>query len=104
MSRVAATPYIEWAKQKKTTWNLAVSGVPAAALADICSVPERMPLSGDNSYGYQPLVERIAAKHGVRTPQVVTATGCSMANFLALAALIETGDEVLIERPTYECR
>jgi aspartate/methionine/tyrosine aminotransferase len=61
-----------------------------------------MPLAGDNAYGLAPLVERIAAHHTVPPLQVVTATGCSMANFLALAALIEPGDEVLIERPTYE--
>lgn len=61
-----------------------------------------MPLAGDNVYGYVPLVERIAGRHHVDVSRVVTATGCSMANFLALAALVEPGDEVLIERPTYE--
>jgi aspartate/methionine/tyrosine aminotransferase len=38
----------------------------------------------------------------VTATQVVTTTGCSMANFLALATLVSPGDEVLIERPTYE--
>jgi aspartate/methionine/tyrosine aminotransferase len=33
---------------------------------------------------------------------VVSADGTSMANFLAMAALISPGDEVLIEHPTYE--
>jgi aspartate/methionine/tyrosine aminotransferase len=33
---------------------------------------------------------------------VVASCGTSMANFLALAALIEPGDEVLIEEPVYE--
>ena len=33
---------------------------------------------------------------------MVAADGTSMANFLAMAALIAPGDEVLIERPTYE--
>jgi aspartate/methionine/tyrosine aminotransferase len=102
VSRVSATPYIEWAKQKKAAWNLAISGVPAPTLAEISRRPEEMPLSGDNHYGYGPLLERIAAKHRVAPSNVVTATGCSMANFLALAALVEPGDEVLIERPTYE--
>ena len=32
----------------------------------------------------------------------MTARGTSGANFLAFAALIEPGDEVLVERPTYE--
>jgi aspartate/methionine/tyrosine aminotransferase len=102
MTRVSATPYIEWAKQEKGAWNLAVSGVPGLTLADICPTPDDMPLTGNNHYGYGPLLERIATRYRVSPSQVVTATGCSMANFLALAALVEPGDEVLIERPTYE--
>jgi aspartate/methionine/tyrosine aminotransferase len=38
----------------------------------------------------------------VAVEQVVAADGTSMANFLAMAALISPGDEVLIEFPTYE--
>jgi aspartate/methionine/tyrosine aminotransferase len=33
---------------------------------------------------------------------VVAAMGASMANYLALAAIVQPGDEVLIEHPTYE--
>lgn len=102
MTRVAATPYIEWAKEKKGAWNLAVSGVPHASIADIGATLAEMPIAGDNGYGYEPLLERIAARYDVGSRQVVTATGCSMATFLALAALVQPGDEVLIERPTYE--
>ncbi len=103
MTRVASSPYLEWAKLHSTaTWNLATSGVPHASLADLGLGPEPMPISGPNAYGYAPLLERIAAHHGVDPSMVVTTTGCSMANFLALAALVSPGDEVLIERPTYE--
>jgi hypothetical protein len=100
--RVSGTPYIAWAKQKKATWNLAVSGAPHAAWGDIGGPPADMPFTGDNGDGYAPLVARIAARYGADPSHVVTATGCSMANFLVLAALIEPGDEVLIERPTYQ--
>jgi aspartate/methionine/tyrosine aminotransferase len=103
MTRVATSPYIEWAKLHSTArWNLATSGVPHASLSDLGSGFESLPLSGPNAYGYAPLLERIAAHHGVDPSMVVTTTGCSMANFLALAALVSPGDEVLIERPTYE--
>jgi aspartate/methionine/tyrosine aminotransferase len=34
--------------------------------------------------------------------RVVAASGTSMANFIAMAALIERGDEVVIEYPVYE--
>ena len=102
MKRAASSPYLEWAKLHSTaTWNLATSGVPHASLEDL-GAPQPLPLSGPNAYGYAPLLERIAAHHGVDPSMVVTTTGCSMANFLALAALVGPGDEVLIERPTYE--
>ena len=103
MSRVSATPYIEWAKLAPVcTYNLAASGLPPAAVQDIGGMPAEVPLHGDNAYGYAPLLDRIARHHGVALSQVVTTTGCSMANYLALAALVEPGDEVLVERPTYE--
>jgi hypothetical protein len=59
-------------------------------------------LDGASHPRYSPLRERIAARYGVPTEQVVAADGTSMANFLAMAALITRGDEVLIEQPTYE--
>jgi len=103
MRSAASSPYIEWAKlHSAATWNLATSGVPHASLADIGGVPDQMELSGPNAYGYAPLLQRIADHYGVAPAMVVTTTGCSMANFLALAALVEPGDEVLVERPTYE--
>jgi aspartate/methionine/tyrosine aminotransferase len=103
MKRTASSPYIEWAKlHSAATWNLATSGVPHASLSDIGGVPDRMELSGSNAYGYAPLLERIADHHRAAPAMVATTTGCSMANFLALAALVAPGDEVLVERPTYE--
>jgi hypothetical protein len=47
-------------------------------------------------------VARVAARYGVRTDQVATATGTSGANFLVCAALIRSGDDVLVERPGYD--
>jgi hypothetical protein len=59
-------------------------------------------MDGASHPRYAPLREAIARRYGVAPEQVVAADGTSMANFLALAALIAPGDEVLIERPTYE--
>jgi len=44
----------------------------------------------------------LAARMGVPKESLVTAAGTSFANHLAMAALIDPGDEVLIEHPTYE--
>ncbi len=59
-------------------------------------------LSGRNDLGYQPLIAAIASRYGVREDQVATASGASGANFLACAALVRPGDEVLIETPVYD--
>jgi aspartate/methionine/tyrosine aminotransferase len=101
--RAMATPYIEWAKlESAARVNLATSGLPALSVDEIGGWPAPDQLWGANPYGYAPLLERIASHHRVSPARVVTATGCSMANFHALAALIAPGDEVLIERPTYD--
>jgi aspartate/methionine/tyrosine aminotransferase len=58
-------------------------------------------INGDNSYGFAPLKQAIANRHGVDPDCVVTAAGTSMANYLAFATLLEPGDEVLVEHPAY---
>ena len=58
-------------------------------------------ISGPGGYGYEPLLQKLAAKSGVPVECIVHAQGTSMANHLAMAALLEPGDEVLIEEPSY---
>ena len=48
-------------------------------------------INGDNSYGYAPLKQAIARRHGVDPDCVVTAAGTSGANYLAFATLLERG-------------
>jgi aspartate/methionine/tyrosine aminotransferase len=62
---------------------------------------KELEINGDNSYGYAPLQQAIAAHHGVDPECVVESGGTSMANHLAMAAIIEPGNEVLIEHPAY---
>lgn len=101
--RVISSPYMHWAKTRsQAPYNLATSGVKHYSLEQLGVELSDLELSGASFYGYQPLQEAIAAKCKVATGCVVAANGTSMANFLALAALIAPGDEVLIEQPTYE--
>src|SRR4029077_13190891 len=62
---------------------------------------EQLEINGADSYGYPPLSQAIAAHNKVDPECVVTSAGTSMANHLAMAAIIEPGDEVLIEHPAY---
>jgi aspartate/methionine/tyrosine aminotransferase len=95
--------YMEWAKTRsQARFNLASSGVAAFPLAELPVGAGDLELTGPSFYGYPPLQERLARKAGVPEASVLAATGTSMANFLVMAALLEPGDEVLIEHPTYE--
>lgn len=103
MSRVISSPYIEWAKLRShATWNLATSGVLAVEPKELGVTLDDLELTGPSFYGYAPLQAALAMALGVPQASIVTATGTSLANHLALAALIEPGDEVAFEAPTYE--
>jgi hypothetical protein len=84
------------------TYGLASSGVADCTMAELGASLDDLALHGPNSYGYAPLVERIADRFAIDPTHVVTAGGASFANHLALAALVSPGDEVLVEDPTYE--
>jgi aspartate/methionine/tyrosine aminotransferase len=95
--------YMHWAKLSSTAkYNLAVSGVLDYPVAELPVTIDDLEIGGTGPYGYKPLMERLAAKTGAREENIVYTLGTSMANYLALAALIERGDEVLIEQPTYD--
>ncbi len=93
--------YMHWAKtQSRARFNLATSGVGAFPLAELGALAP-LEINGDNSYGYPPLKRAIAARYGVDPECVVTAAGTSGANYLAFSTLLDPGDEVLVEHPTY---
>jgi aspartate/methionine/tyrosine aminotransferase len=93
---------MQWSKtQSRARFNLATSGVASFPLHELPVNLEELEINGDNSYGYAPLQEAIAAHHGVDPECVVESAGTSMANHLAMAAIVEPGDEVLIEHPAY---
>src|SRR5258706_5683621 len=95
--------YLRWVKaQQPAKYELASSAVSALRLRDLPISLDQSELSGTGPYGYPPLLEAIAALHGVSSDCVVTANGTSMANHLVMAALVSAGDEVLIEQPAYE--
>jgi aspartate/methionine/tyrosine aminotransferase len=102
MSR-SRSPYMEWAKHRpKPAIDLAGSNLLACTLDDLPGAREALDLAGESPDGYLPLIDAIAARYGVKPDNVATAVGCSGANFLALAALVENGNEVLFERPGYD--
>ena len=96
-------PYMEWAKTRPAArFDLAGSNILACTLDDLPGGRDVVALEGSNDKGYRPLIEAIAARYGVDADHVTTAGGTAGANFFALAALLEPGDEVLVERPGYD--
>ena len=94
--------YMYWSKtQSHARFNLATSGVGPFPLRELPVELQTLEINGDNSYGYPPLQKAIAAHQGVDPECVVESAGTSMANHLAMAAILEPGDEVLIEHPAY---
>lgn len=92
-----------WAKtQAHARFNLATSGVANMTLRELSVELDAIEINGDSFYGYPPLIAALATRYRVAPENVVTAHGASMANHLAMAALLDPGDEVLIEHPTYE--
>jgi aspartate/methionine/tyrosine aminotransferase len=99
----ACSRYMEWAKLRSTAkYNLATSGVANLPLSELGISLDDLEINGPNAYGYDPLLKALAARYRVSQESVVTAMGTSFANYLALAAATEPGDEVLIEQPAYD--
>jgi aspartate/methionine/tyrosine aminotransferase len=95
--------YMHWAKFKPPVrYPLTGSEVPHFRMDSLPWTKADLDLDGASHPRYPPLRQAIAKRYGASVEQVVAADGTSMANFLALAALISPGDEVLIEHPTYE--
>lgn len=78
-----------------------VEGLKAAAVRAFDADPAGLTAYG-NSFGYQPLREWIAAKHGVPVDQVMVTNGSLQADAFLFEHLIRPGDHVVVERPTYD--
>ncbi len=102
MSRAKHSDYMAWAKlHSHARFDLATSGILSVSATEFPRPNEQLEINAPGAYGYPPLLERIARHAGVAPECVVTAAGTSMANHLAMAALVSSGDEILLEHPTY---
>src|SRR5262245_51966660 len=94
--------YMNWAKTSANLpYNLSTSGMISYPLSELHVNIDDLEINPPGGYGYTPLIEALASKCRVPEECVVTAAGTSMANHLAMAAILEPGEEVLIEQPTY---
>jgi 2-aminoadipate transaminase len=78
-----------------------VDGLRAAADQAFAADPGGMTGYG-TAIGYPPLREWIADRHQVAPEQVVVTNGSMQADAFLFDALVESGDSVIVERPTYD--
>jgi len=99
-------PYLRWAKARpRVTYDLAASGlrhVTTEELLGDMAAKDAFDLGGPNDEGFLPLRQAIGARYGMTADPVAIANGAAGANFLVCQALLEPGDEVLIEQPAYD--
>lgn len=101
--RAMQSEYMHWAKTRTPVrYNLGSSEVPHFHMGRWPIHAADLELDGMSYHRYGPLREAIGGKCGVDSDRVVMADGTSMANMLAMAALISPGDKVAIEDPAYE--
>ena len=102
LARTKRSVYMEWAKTRShARFNLATSGLLSVPLTEFPVRIEQLELTAPGAYGYAELQKRLAQHNHVPEECVVAATGASMANHLAMAAVLDPGEEVLIEQPVY---
>lgn len=98
----ARSSYMEFAKLRSAAkHNLATSGMASFTMAELGVSIDQLEINPPAGYGYAPLDRAIAERYHVPKECVITALGTSMANYFALAACTDAGDEVLVEQPTY---
>jgi aspartate/methionine/tyrosine aminotransferase len=92
------SPYLAWAEQmyRDLPFDLATSGIPSASMADLDGEATL-----DDRDALPALREALARRYKVSAAEVVPAQGTSGALFLAYAALLSSGDGILIEEPAY---
>src|SRR5690349_9722848 len=91
--------------EHRVRYDLSESGVEALALDEIAGdlrALGELKLGYGDGRGREPTRALVASFHrGASADDVLLTSGTSEANFLALAALLEPGDEVLVAMPEY---
>jgi aspartate/methionine/tyrosine aminotransferase len=96
-------PYMAWSKTRPVpAYDLAGSNLLHCEAGDLPAALHTVELTGPNAEGHAALIDAIARRYGTTPDRVATAPGAAGANFLAFAALVRPGDDVLFEHPGYD--
>jgi 2-aminoadipate transaminase len=98
---MAAASTISFARGAPSLDIVDVDGLKAAAVRAFENDPAGTTAYG-TAVGYLPLREWIAEKHGVDPAQVLVTNGSMQADAFLFATLVQPGEHVVVERPTYD--
>ncbi|MGI8801956.1 MAG: PLP-dependent aminotransferase family protein [Solirubrobacteraceae bacterium] len=96
-----SSPSISFARGAPSLDIVDVDGLSAAATRAFANDPAGTTAYG-TSVGYVPLRRWIAERHGVDEKQVLVTNGSMQADAFLFDELVGAGDEVVVERPTYD--
>jgi 2-aminoadipate transaminase len=98
---MTAEQLISFARGAPSLDIIDVEGLKAAAVRAFDADPAGMTAYG-TSVGYVPLRKWIAEKHGVSADQVIVTNGSLQADAFLFNHLVQPGDDVVVEKPTYD--
>ncbi|MFX0592909.1 PLP-dependent aminotransferase family protein [Melissospora conviva] len=98
---MSAEQLISFARGAPSLDIVDIEGLKAAAVRAFDADPAGVTAYG-TSVGYLPLRQWIADKHGVTPEQVLITNGSLQADAFLFDHLVQPGDAVVVERPTYD--
>ena len=98
---MTAEQLISFARGAPSLDIIDVEGLKAAATRAFDADPAGVTAYG-TSVGYVPLRKWIAEKHGVSADQVIVTNGSLQADAFLFNHLVSPGDDVIVEKPTYD--
>ena len=98
------TRYLGWARRfyGQVRFDLATSGIATLPHGELLGLVSEAQPPDDPAAAWSGLRGRIAAHNDVTVDEVMPALGTTHAIWLACAALLAPGDDVLVEGPAYE--
>ena len=96
--------YLEWARTHmgRVKVDLAKSNIKALTKEELGLTLDEVQLSAPTDDGVVELRELLSRRYGVPRAGVLVTSGATQAIFLACAAAVGEGDQVLLESPNYE--
>src|SRR6185295_5404681 len=96
--------YLEWARTHmgRVKYDLAKSNIKGLSKEDLGLSLADVQISTPTDDGVVELRELLAKKYSLPRAQILVTSGATQAIYLACAATVAEGDQVLLESPNYE--